>query len=154
MSKKNREKKAPIQVQHKVIAEIDYDKLAEAIEKATQKHNTQHSASSEWMKFLIAPILWSVVIIAGLLAIGFWVYGAQVFVTQIAILTFNTDWWQIFAGCAMIMIGLFLIAFCAFTAATAKEIDRENDRDYVSSMFSNIVALVALVVSLIALVKG
>ena len=30
----------------------------------------------------------------------------------------------------------------------------EKDRQYVASMFSNIVALVALVVSLIALVKG
>ena len=35
-----------------------------------------------------------------------------------------------------------------------KEIDQEKDRQYVAAMFSNIVALVALVVSLIALVKG
>lgn len=134
--------------------EIDYDKLADAIVKANEKQSKQYSVSSEWMKFIITPVFWSVGLCSGLLAIAFAVTGAVEFVRQLNMLPAHTDWWQAIAGLVMIVLGMFLGSLCAFTVATAKEIDKEKDRAYVATMFSNIVALVALVVSLIALVKG
>ena len=51
-------------------------------------------------------------------------------------------------------ITLFTIGFCIFSIFTAKEIEKENDKTYIASMFSNIVAIAALVVAIVALMKG
>ena len=102
------------------------------------------------------PPFWGVAIIIGLLAIAFVLYGLKehsAFISKVVNLQYDGELRQFIIGFVMIMIGSFLAVLCAFTAATAKEIDKEKDRGYVAAMFSNIVALVALVISLIALVK-
>ena len=137
-----------------VNVEIDYDKLAEAIVKANEKQSKQYSVSSEWMKFIITPVFWCTSIASGILAVVFWIYGCKDFLTQINTKLGEVDWVTFAVSFSMICIGFFLASLCIFTAATAKEIDKEKDRGYIATMFSNIVALVALVVSLIALVKG
>ena len=134
---------------------IDYDKLAEAIVRASNKESNKYSVSREWMKFIIYPVFWGVAIIAGILAIAFLIYGGAMLVqvTKISAAA-DFDFMKVVTGIVAFCLGLFLISICLSTVFTAKEIDKETDRQYVAAMFSNIVALVALVVSLIALVKG
>ena len=130
--------------------EIDYDKLAEAIVKANAGHQEQYSPSREWMKYILIPIFWGVAILSGLLTIGMFISLCQnisvVFEsgTLIELLTFLFEF----------IITFFTAGFCVFSIVTAKEIDKENDRTYVASMFSNIVTIAALVVALVALLKG
>lgn len=134
---------------------INYDKLAEAIVRANSKENNKYSMSREWMKFIIYPVIWGVAIIAGILAVAFLIYGGKTLFEQVNISTLaGFDLAKVVAGIVAFGSGLFLISICLSTIFTAKEIDKQTDRQYVAAMFSNIVALVALVVSLIALVKG
>ena len=137
-----------------VLYEIDYDKLADAIVKANEKQGQQYSASREWMKFLIYPVFWGVAIITGLLAIGFFIYGAVSIKEILDTAIRNVDWKQLATSILLIGVSFFLAAVCVATGITAKEINEESDREYVATMFSNMVALVALVISLIALAKG
>lgn len=130
--------------------EIDYDKLAEAIVKANNKQQELYSPSREWMKYILTPIFWGVAVLSGILAIAMLIYAFKNINkafdggTLIEILTVVFEF----------MIALFGLGFCVFSVVTAIEIDKENDRTYVASMFSNIVAIAALVVALVALLKG
>ena len=130
--------------------EIDYDKLAEAIVKANAKHQEQYSPSREWMKYILIPIFWGVAIISGLLAIAMFVSLCQNVTAIFKTATITDDIALLFE----FLITFFTAGFCVFSIVTAKEIDKENDRSYVASMFSNIVAIAALVVALVALLKG
>lgn len=138
-----------------VVEPIDYEKLGETIVKAHEKQSQKYSVSREWMKVIICPVLWGVGILAGILAIAFFIYCCKTFYEA----TGTGSLAQFDLSKAVIAIiefsmCLFLVAICMFTIATAKEIDKEKDRQYIAAMFSNIAALVALVVSLVALVKG
>ncbi len=132
--------------------EIDYDKLAEAIVKAQQKVNDSFSVSRETMKFILTPTLWILAFVCVVIAIAF----VGVLISSINDLTKDLSNWLGSAVTILIsfFITLFSAALAVFLGATAKEIDKETDRQYVASMFSNIVAIVALIVALIALVKG
>lgn len=155
MIKEQEQKIKKIRIQQKIVAEIDYNRLAEAIVKANEKQANQYSVSREWMKFIIYPVFWCVAAVTGLLAVAFLVHGGTALVESFgAISAAVFDWSQASIGVLTFSIGLFLVAMCLATIFTAKEIDKEKDRNYVASMFSNIVALVALILSLIALVKG
>lgn len=139
--------------------EIDYDKLADAIAKANEKQSQQYSVSREWMKFIIYPVFWLTTIVTGVFAIGCVIYGGvnmyDAFKNNAIITTNPYDFiTEFITGGFLICIGLFIAAISFATGMTAKEIDKETDRNYVAAMFSNVVALVALIVSLVALVKG
>ena len=134
-----------------VNVDIDYDKLAEAIVEAQQKVNEQYSVSRELMKFVITPFFWILTVACGFISLAFWC----VLFTSVKDLLNDNGW--LFGGLTLLIIffiALFTLTLTVFLALTAKEIDKENDRNYISSMFSNVVAIVALVVALIALVKG
>ena len=134
---------------------VDYDKLAEAIVRANNKESKKYSMSREWMKFIIYPVFWGVAIIAGILAIACLIYGGATIVQIASIKTIaEFDLLKVVTGAVAFCIGLFLTSVCLATIFTAKDIDKEDDRQYVAAMFSNVVALVALIVSLVALVKG
>ena len=134
---------------------IDYDKLAEAIVQATTKESKKYSISREWMKFIIQPVFWGIAIVAGILSIAAFVYGVAILSQTIGAESFaEFDWLKLFTGACTLIIGFFLITVCLTTIFTAKDMDKEDDRQYVAAMFSNVVALTALIVSLIALVKG
>lgn len=133
-----------------VNVEIDYDKLAEAIVKAQQKANEQYSVSREMMKFVITPVFWILTFVTGFISVAFW----GVLITSANDMLNDENW---LAGAITLLIVFFIaffsLALTFFLGATAKEIDNEKDRNYISSMFSNVVAIVALIVALIALVK-
>ena len=130
--------------------EIDYDKLAEAIVKANTKQQEQYSPSREWMKYILIPIFWGVAILSGILAIAMFISLCQNITSVFASGTLT----EIAAFLFEFLITFFTAGFCVFSIVTAKEIDKENDRTYIASMFSIIVAIAALVVALVALLKG
>ena len=130
--------------------EIDYDKLAESIVKANAKHHEQYSPSREWMKYILLPIFWGVAILSGILAIAMFVVFCQNISDVFKTATITDDIALLFE----FFITFFTAGFCVFSIITAKEIDKEKDRTYIASMFSNIVAIAALVVALVALLKG
>ncbi|MBQ6851771.1 MAG: hypothetical protein IJO04_01910 [Oscillospiraceae bacterium] len=132
---------------------IDYDKLAEAIVAAQEKQTSQYSVTREWMKILVVPVFWGIAIVTGLLGIVFIWQGGKTFVESFQN---SAEKWLLDAcvGGTGFIIGLFFIAIAILTGASAKEIDKEKDKNFVVSVFSGIVSLVALVVSLIALIQG
>ena len=139
--------------------EIDYDKLADAIVKANEKQANQYSVSREWMKFIIYPVFKGTTIVTAILAVCCIVYGGISMCSSLKDLTVlhanPMGCITNFAiGGLFFCIGLFISSVSFATAMTAKEIDKEKDRNYVAAMFSNVVALVALIISLVALVKG
>lgn len=141
----------------RVNVEIDYDKLAESIAKANEKQSNKYAVSREWMKFIIHPIFWGITVVTGLLALGFFGHGAIELTMQVSaqVDTLNAiDWKSIIGSVFSCCIGFFLITICLFTAFTAKEVEKETDKYYVATMFSNVVALVAFIISLVALIKG
>ena len=142
----NRHKRKVIIVKN----DIDYDKLAEAIVKANSKQQESYSPSREWMKYILIPIFWILAVLSGLLAIAMFIS-----LCQNAAIVFKS---VTATGISVLIIEFvttfFMLGFCVFSVVAAKEIDKENDRSYVASMFSNIVAIAALVVALVALLKG
>jgi len=130
--------------------EINYDKFAEAMSKVNEQQSEKYSGTREWMKFILSPIFWTLVVFSAVLAIIFLIYGVQ---TLTGMFSEGFNWTVTITGLVEIFIGFFLISVCAFSWVSAKEIDEEKDRQYIASLFSNIVALVALIVALISLVK-
>lgn len=132
---------------------IDYEKLAEAIVAAQEKQTGQYSVTREWMKTLVVPVFWGIAIITGLFGIAFVWQGGKVFVG--ALRQSATGWlMEACVGGAGFIVGLFLVTVAILTGASAKEVDKEKDKNFVVAVFSGIVSLVALVVSLIALIQG
>ena len=132
---------------------IDYDKLAEAIVAAQEKQTTQYSVTREWMKVLVMPVFWGIAIITGLFGIAFVWQGGRTFVE--ALQQSASGWFMdTCVGGTGFIFGLFFITVAILTGASAKEVDKEKDKNFVVAVFSGIVSLVALVVSLIALIQG
>ena len=145
----------------------DYDKLAEAINnsnnsltkedikeaiieahKEIEKNKPEQKYISGFYKFVIEFTLWlfiAIGITASVCAIVYIVKNKTVF-------TIHT-----FAGFINIIATVEIIAFSIiitiYSGLTLKEIEKSKDANVLSSMFSNLVAFVALIVAAIALVK-
>ena len=132
--------------------EIDYDKLAEALIKAQGKQATQYSVTREWMKTLIIPMLWGIAIIAGLLGVIFACQGGKIFAEALQ-KSAEEGVTDACMGSAGFIMGLFFIMVAILAGASAKEVDKEKDKNFVVEVFSGIVSLVALIISFIALLK-
>lgn len=129
---------------------IDYDKIAEAIVKAYGTQSKKDSISIEWMKFVIVPVFWGIAIISGVLAVALFFYGIGTINSALN----STDSLEFVRSFVSIFASFFMISVCFYSFFTAKEINMEDDRQYVATIFSNIVALVALVVALLSLLRG
>ena len=130
--------------------EIDYDKLAEAIVKANNKQQELYSPSREWMKYILTPIFLGVAFLSGVLGIASFISLFQ----DVSNFSDNVTLTEITAFLLKFVMSLFAVGFCVFSIVAKKEIEKENDKTYVATIFSNIIALVALVISAIALFKG
>lgn len=133
--------------------DIDYNKLAEAIVDAQQKANEKYSVSSEMMKFVIVPVLWILAAVCLFIGIVFF----AILIKEASTLTENLkkqEYIRVLIILVEFFVSMFSFGLAFFSGFSAKEMDEEKDRHYVASVFSNIVALVALIVALIALVKG
>lgn len=130
---------------------IDYEKLGEEVAKAIVKEETKesekYSLPREWMKYILHPILTLIgLAMAFLTAFLFYkVFGL--------ISSFGTSLIGSLKLSGFLMLGLFSLSLCLSTFWANKEIDKEKDRQFVAAMFSNVMALVALIVALVALFK-
>ncbi len=132
---------------------IDYEKLASCVAKAIAEENDKrtnsYSITREWMKVIICPVFW---IFSALMAL----FGIASIISAIiffAKLPNATNVSNLFGG----IISFMLCLICSGTALLAlfagKEFDQEKDRKFVVAVFSGMVSLVALIVSLVALFR-
>ena len=146
-----------VKVQEVKLSDNDFEKLEQSIVKAMVESNKQiteeYSVTREWMKFLMCPLLFGVAVLLFALGIGFIVVFTKDFNETIIILndfSFNS----IIKLIIEFMVGFFVLGLSVFSYFAGKEIDKENDKSYVASIFSYVVSLTAVVIALIALVRG
>ena len=130
--------------------DIDYGKLAAAIAEGNETRNKQYSVSREWMKVIIQLLLFGIELFGGITCIVCLIYGVKVLGTLVPSGT-TLEWANIARAFTAIMVGFFLLALCMVTIVMSKEIDKENDKQYIASLFSNITTLIALIIAIIAL---
>lgn len=157
--------------------DIDYDKLAQAIIKTQNQHIEGEDIPEEKVGFLkgiwlilsnkkdtngvftmslfsmFTSLLFKVIAIIG------FVLGPAIIVVTIcstveSIKAGNNIFFTILTAIAFIAVSIFMIVFMVIVWGASNEIDKEKDRNYVISVFSGIVSLVALIVAIIALLKG
>lgn len=149
--------------------EIDYDKLAEAIVKAQNVSTIQENDPEDEETFLDKAIdgkipkgklfsqslsklmKWFFYILAVtsvVLVLWFWwlTYG------YITPFTWNLE--NIMVIAAAIILAMFDTFFVIIVWKIGSELGLEQDKNYIVSVFSCVVSLVALIVALIALFKG
>lgn len=148
--------------------EIDYDKLAQSIVKAQNKaekdtikdavieaheeinkKEDSFKHSREFLKVIIFPTL-CILTVVGL--IGF--ICSVAYIVEVC-KEFNfTELDGYIQFIVTIAIGILSLLFAIFSGLTAKEVNKGNDMGTLSSIFSNMVSFVALIVAIIALMKG
>lgn len=148
--------------------EIDYDKLAQSIVKAQNKaekdtikdavieaheeinkKEDSFKHSREFLKVIIFPTL-CILTVVGL--IGF--ICSVAYIVEVC-KEFNfTELDGYIQFIVTISIGILSLLFAIFSGLTAKEVNKGNDMGTLSSIFSNMVSFVALIVAIIALMKG
>lgn len=139
-----------------VNVEINYDKLgqsiADAIVKKEKEEAEQYSATREWLKIIMQPML---IIFCIFMAVLMCVFFNSFIMSLMATFQNATtiNWREIVKAVIFAMLGLISMGLGGFSFFANREIEKENDRRYISSLFSNVVALMALIVALIALLK-
>ena len=152
INRNNRQK--PLIINNKCQLDINYDKLAETMIKAQEKANKEKSTVSDMFAMLtgvcfrimsIVGIPFSILLAVSTIMIGInqmtWISGA----------------WSIVSNC-MLLVLLFLLAVVAFLFSlllyrSAKEIEKEKDRQFVIAVFSGVTSFAAVVVALVALLN-
>ena len=140
-----------------VNVEIDYDKLAEAIVKAQEKSDNNRYGSpytSTTFALMISHSFRVIAVVAFPISLlfGFWL--SYTIVNELLVV----GWCKYIAyGITFVLsalvsyiLGLFAVLFWK----SAKEIKVEKDKNYIVSVFSGIVSFAALIIAVIALVKG
>lgn len=159
--KKHRETTAPTRESAESIVEpLDYKKLAQCIAKAIAEENDKrmnaYSVTREWMKYIAWPIFGFIII----LMVAFSIWGFIMTVTSFSAVysspTFSvTDIiTTLLKGIASFAVTLLCSGIATFAFFACKEFEEETDRQFVVSVFSSMVSLVALIVALAALFMG
>ena len=154
---KKKEKTQTINNIQNLNVEIDYDKLAESIVKAQEKvEETAHKKRRYTLGTFATPLI---VAFYSLSVLG-WLLVVAVPVSVYK--SWQTLHWDNFLNCFGSAVSLlFLFGITVIVALysillwkSAKEVEAETDRNYIVSMFSGVVSFAALIVALVALVKG
>ena len=154
---KKREKAQVINHIQNLNLESDYDKLAEAIVKAQESTTDTAKNKKRYTLGTFATPL--IIAFYGLSILG-WIFVVAVPIGVYN--SWNTFHWSNVTECiSSITILLFMLGIEATVALysillwkSAKEVEAETDRNYIISMFSGVVSFAALIVALVALVKG
>ena len=137
--------------------EADYDKLAEAIVKASNKEKQQSekkSFVSNSFAFWIS-LVFRFVPLFGIAASAFGLFALFKYATSVA--AWNTGYNIIANVLVLCLVGLILLAvigYCIIMWRAAKEIEQEKDKNFIVAVFSGIVSFAALIVALVAIFKG
>lgn len=163
--------------------EIDYDKLTKAIVDANVQKNVEEnnkSKSEERLTFCgFFKLLYYIIfnkkqsngtmtsgLLSGLIALAFnglAILGLIVFLCGIFAIVniIKRCTWSpeliannVAAISLMVAFGVIVGLFSLIFRAAANEMAKEKDRDYVVAVFSGIVSFAALIVALVALLKG
>ena len=138
-------------------SEIDYDKLAQAIAKAQEKSvNDQLSSrcTSTTFSLIISHSFRAFAIVAFPMAILFGIWLSLVMVNKLLVVGLAK---YVAYGIALVvsaLVSYVLGLFAALFWKSAKEIRAEKDKHYIISVFSGLVSFAALIVALVALLKG
>ena len=153
MAKKKHRKETAIRInefEKGFVEPLDYERLAECIAKAIAEENGKHtnaySVTREWMKYIISPVFWLISAITLFLCVGCFTYGISMLKTG----SF-TDVLKAFVSFGF---GLIFISVAIPTFLAGKEFGKETDKQFVVSVFSGMVSLVALIISFVVLVMG
>ena len=139
-----------------VNVEIDYEKfgnsVADAIVKKEREEAERYSVTREWLKFIMQPMI----IVFGIIMALFTVYlfyrvysSVSIALKDLNAINLN----ELIKALAFFVLTLFSSGFSLMAFFANRELGDEKDRQFISSLFSNVVALVALIVALIALFR-
>lgn len=157
--------------------EIDYEKLAKAIIEANRKKDDEPSAESDekigfwkgvWyiiankrktngalthglFSNLLSDLFNSLAYVGFIIAVAAFVATVYLIVQSVVQNNFLNSILFAFIG---ITTSALILLFCLLLRGVANEIEEEKDRNYIIALFSGVVSFAALVVSLIALLKG
>lgn len=144
----------------KVVCELDYDKLAQAIVKAQETvEQKKQEEEQKKSRFTSGFMSWLVAAFFFLLATAC-LFAAIVFVVAIV------QWCLQYPACTnfseirahtvgliiLIFLTLFALLFMLLCFFSAREVDKETDKHYLSTLFSGTIGFVALIVAIAALV--
>lgn len=133
---------------------IDYEKLANCIAKAMAEENDKrvnsYSATRELMKFIVTPMFWSIAALMILFTVAFFIVALPCL--EKGFNSSNTS--EFFKGIISFLLALISLGIALFSFFAGKEFDEEKDRQFVVAVFSGMVSLAALIVALVALVRG
>ena len=139
-----------------VNVEIDYEKLgnsvADAIVKKEREEAGRYSVTREWLKFIMQPMI----IIFGIIMALFTAYLIYRVYISLSIALEDLDainLQELIKALALFVSMLFTSGFSLMAFFANHELEKEKDRQFISSLFSNVVALVALIVALVALFR-
>lgn len=130
--------------------EPDYEKLADAIVKAQKKYAESDSAISKVMSTLIGIMFYIVSITIGLLSIFVFFAGWYYVLFE--------DVLQGFISNALFIVFLSLLCFIVFVLGlalfkSAKELEKERDKQFIVAVFSAMMSFSAMVIALISIIK-
>ena len=137
--------------------EIDYDKLAEAIVKANSQLDAEANKSKKFTSGMFSMSVFAILRVIALLG---WIIAFALLIGSINTFIemswndFSTISGNIFQIIYSITITVLLVLYPLMLWKSAKEIETEKDRNYIVSVFSGIVSFAALIVALVALLKG
>ena len=154
---KKKDKTQPINNIQNLNLEINYDKLAESIVKAQEKAEASTQKQKHYTLGTFATPL--IVAFYGMSVLG-WILVAALPVGVYKAWD-NLKWDSFDSGLTSVVTLLFILGIMVIIGLysillwkSAKEVEAETDRNYVISMFSGVVSFAALIVALVALVKG
>lgn len=137
--------------------DIDYDKLAETIviaqEKSEAEANKKGKFTSGTFSLLVSVVFRVIAVFGVIIAVA--IPSAIINSLQSLIWSeFGNIVSNIIYIALIVVFWLIIIAYAFILWKSAKEIEEEQDRNYIISVFSGIVSFAALVVALVALFKG
>lgn len=161
--------------------DIDCDKLAEAIVKAQQRVQEQQYNSEIKTKITIKEYIKAIGLILrnkgntqGNLTVSIFVLLISMTFRFIAVAGFsftltgiivavkcilhgidvgNIALW-IISAIGLIVLSVFIFLYSVIIWGASNEVEKEKDKNYIVSVFSGIVSFAALIIAIIALVKG
>ena len=136
--------------------EFDYDKLAEAIVKATEESKKKEMEKKDSSATVMSSFATGMFVLLGAAMIF-----VTVFIVFISIELFKESSWQtaiqiaenILMALGMSIIFLFAAGLSVYSFKAAGDVSVEKDRNYIVAVASSLTSLVALIVAMISLLK-
>lgn len=116
------------------------------------KHVEEGKYTSFWMSSILS-IFFSVLQVAFILLSLISIVAGAIFVSNCQWTEIKTIIIQILYICCFLISFVFFILLSIISKITSKEIDTIKDKNYLASVFSGIICFVALIISIIALLR-